>query len=729
MNQLLATKKNFTLNFLNIKSITVFLPIVMILMVLIASAATGVIGYLNGQAGLQKATIVELSMLATSRAQLLESKLNGVKSDLASMASGSGTKYVLDTLDTAIKNLPDDIPDVMSYFQSAQSVGERALLTGDKEKAMYSFKHIDVHDSFATSWANAGYSEVYVINKEGLIVYSVTKSSDFLKSVSSVDLKDTDLASIFEQAKSMANGEQIVSNLASYTPADNEPSLFVAQPAWIAPKYSQPEFAGVVIIRLDSHFFDTVISNREGLGKTGQTFLTDSNGLALSNLPLAGTETTLSTTIKYDVISEVAISKKIESGNAISLNGEEAIVAALPIHFADKNWIIVAERSVDESLASIRTMRNGMLLGGIIVLLIAGAVAIIVSRSITKPLSRLTNTMSALSNGDLSTSSKNTYWIVELAKMGKSLLVFKENAILRMEAEVEKDKLNEDELHKAQLVSSLIESFQKGSSESINKVNTASNLLENVSKKLNNSANDMQKQSQIVTGNVQDTSINVTGAASATEEMVASIGEIAEQASKSTSIAEQASVKTSEAVRVIGSLTSSAKHIEQVVKLIEEIAEQTNLLALNATIEAARAGDAGKGFAVVANEVKSLANQTAKATEEIAERVGAIQSDSSKANQAIVDVENIISKLSDSSLGVASAVEEQSAVINEIASNVTVASELSNTSAKSMDKVDSSIGETKSISDDVFGLANDLNNEVSHLENEISKFLNGVKTA
>jgi methyl-accepting chemotaxis protein len=275
----------------------------------------------------------------------------------------------------------------------------------------------------------------------------------------------------------------------------------------------------------------------------------------------------------------------------------------------------------------------------------------------------------------------------------------------------------------------LADDFQSTVGTIVDGVSSASTELETAAGSLSKTAETTQQLSNSAASASEEASTNVQSAASASEELAASVNEISRQVQESSAIAEQAVKQAERTDANIVGLSNAATRIGEVVQLITDIAAQTNLLALNANIEAARAGEAGRGFAVVAQEVKALAAQTAKATDEISAQIGGMQAATGDAVTAIKEIGGTINRISEIAGTIAAAIEEQGATTQEIACNVQQAAHGTSEVATTITRVDRGAGETGLASTQVLTSAKSLSGESNRLKLEVDKFLASVRAA
>jgi methyl-accepting chemotaxis protein len=354
---------------------------------------------------------------------------------------------------------------------------------------------------------------------------------------------------------------------------------------------------------------------------------------------------------------------------------------------------------------------------------------VIVHRRVSSPIRRLTGAMRRLAEHDLTTELVGTDRADEIGDMSRAVEVFKQNMIEadRLSAEQKTEQGHKERRQVA--IEGFITGFDQSVKESLRTLAAASTELQTTAHSMSVTAEQTSSKSATVAAVSEEASTNVQTVAAATEQLSASINEISRQVAESTNIAGEAVAQADRTNAEVQALADAAQRIGDVVKLISGIAEQTNLLALNATIEAARAGEAGKGFAVVASEVKSLATQTAKATEEITAQVAAIQGATGASVQAIQAIGGTINRVNQIAAAIAAAVEEQGAATQEIARNVQQASNGTTQVSGHIASVSQAAGETGVAAGEVLSSAKGLARLSEALRDDVDRFVGNIRAA
>ena len=349
---------------------------------------------------------------------------------------------------------------------------------------------------------------------------------------------------------------------------------------------------------------------------------------------------------------------------------------------------------------------------------------------IVRPIAGMTAAMERLAGGDKSVEISGATRGDEIGAMARTVQVFKDNAIAmeKMQAEQEEMK-HHAEVEKKRALAKLADDFEASVSGVVGAVESAAGAMQSTAQSMSATAEQTSRQALAVGSASERASANVQTVASAAEELTSSISEISRQVSQASAIAGKAAEDGKRTDATVGRLADTAQKIGEVIKLIQDIAGQTNLLALNATIEAARAGEAGKGFAVVAGEVKHLASQTAKATDDIRLQITAIQEETHTAVEAIRGICQVIQDINGISSSIASAVEEQGAATQEIARNVQQAAEGTGEVTQNIGGVTSAASETGTAATDVLTSASELARQSESLRREVDKFLATIRAA
>lgn len=677
--------------------LTAKLPAVMILLSLIPCIALGVSIYNYAVDELKQVAHTQVELAATTRSARISSYLKGLETQMRNLSYNPTVQDASVKLNTSFHKVSEKPARTLRHAyikQNPHGTGEREKLVMANGGSDYDRAHADFHNWARRFRSENGLHDVYLMDTRGNVVYSVRKDDDFASNMRNGRLTNTALGQAYQAA--MDNGLSGISafgDFASYQPAGGAVSGFLA-----APVVKDNERIGVVAFRISLRAITRVVSSPIGLGDTGEAMMFNAAGQMLSDARFS---------LRDDIRTsekdapDVVKARHGEVGviEVTDRQGEAMISAYAPLDFLGSHWSFVVRLSEEEVLAPAIGMRDTFLIATALVVLACLMIALFAARRFVRPLSRITGTMKQMAKGQMDAEIPYRHLGDEIGDMAGALVVFRDTAIraekLQSEqADAEREKARRDRALAKKEAERVRRDTELREQEARDRQRVLHEAMADLSDKLNTEVQsvvlEIRDRTQTLNsasetmltnaGTVSDRSgkavkaageaaQNVQTMASASEELSASIGEIRNRVERSSSITTNAVSEAEKTSESMSSLSEAARTIGDVVSLIQDIAAQTNLLALNATIEAARAGEAGKGFAVVASEVKSLATQTARATEEIGAQIGSVQSATQGAVQAIEAIVGTIAELSEVAGEIAGAIEEQDSATREISSN------------------------------------------------------------
>jgi len=710
------------------------LPIVTVTLAALSVITTGVIAFFQTEHALEEASFNKLQAVQQSRVHEISGYLHSIHGDLDVIAASTTAIDPLKEFEVSWHETELSMPGtkMVDYMQKVYITdnpnpnGEKLNMTAATDGSPYSEIHKKWHPWFKKFLLDRDYYDVFLINHHGEVVYSVYKELDFATNLHDGQWKNSDLGKVLREIEQNKKpGYTVFTDFAPYPPSNNTPASFMGMPIFD----DTGEYHGAMVYQMPIAKINKIMQQTSGMGESGESYLVgqDLTMRSDSRFNKEGESSILAQEVATDSVKAALAG---ETGVVIvdDYRGIPVVSAYGPIEFLGTTWAVMAEVDLEEVDAPAFVLRNELIIIVLVTIGIVSVVGFLFANTITKPIGAMTAVMGRLANKDWTTEVPNQNRSDEIGSMAQAVQIFKTNGleVERLEQEQKEHEARAIEEKRQQMLD-MADSFDASVGGVVQSVSSASTEMQSSAQTLSATAEETAQQSQVVATASTDATQNVQTVASATEELSSSIQEISRQVAQSTQIAGSAVIEVQSTNEKIQGLAEAANKIGEVVAMITDIADQTNLLALNATIEAARAGDAGKGFAVVASEVKNLANQTAKATEEISAQIGGIQGATQTAVDAIGSIGGTINQLNEISSAIAAAVEEQGAATQEIARNVEQAANGTTEVSTNIAGVQQAAGETGSSANDMLSAATELSQQSELLRGEVDKFLSNIR--
>jgi methyl-accepting chemotaxis protein len=662
--------------------------------------------------------------------------LTSIEEDISILATSQEIRDNLRQFQGAWEEITDNKTQFLQkgYINdNPHPIGEKEKLDYHEDGSSYSYVHQTLHPWFRQTLYSKGYYDMFLVNLQGDIIYTVYKEPDFATNLKTGQWKDTTIARLFEKVMSNPTSKAFYEDFAAYQPSNGVPAAFIGQGI----KDERDQVIGAVILQMPLGRIQGIVGNTNGLGLSGDSYVVGEHKMMLTNSRFAGKN---ESTILKKVVDSPSVVKGLAKDNGIhSINNEQGakiLSSYAPIEFLGATWVLLCEIPEYEVFAPLRSMFWNLmwsaLVANILIALVAGGIAV----KFANILSNLANSMYKLANNDLGVTIDVTSRTDEIGDMGKALIQFKDNALALQSITEEQARHEERAQHermalekqRKQDILDLSTDFENQVQGIASMIAATSTELCATAENMKRTVNTISSVTNVVSSSSSQTATNVQNVADSINQMSQNVQQIMNQIDKSIKVVAGAVSSATTADTTVTSLGNAVAQIGTISEVIEGITGRINLLALNATIESARAGEVGRGFGVVASQVKNLAGQTAQATTQIIENISNVRNVSQEVVSTLKEIQDSITEVQRYSSQIADSMNKQSKTTNLITDSM-------NSASVSVAKINSSINDVvKGVddatisADEVLSVAGVLSEQSERLNQQMLQFLNTIRT-